>query len=710
MFSSRTCAFIICFVLLVIWTLAAAPVNSQTLEDLFAKGITVDLRDPLYAEGVLSTEKGGVITGPDLRIQALKIRYTRKMAEGKPVMTLEAEDQLIFEYGNFAFIGSRVEYDFQTREGIIYDAKSAIEPWYFGGAQIELKSDGSISIQNGFITTSPNADSEWKIYSRSTRISENGFLSARNVRFDFFKLPLFWLPSFRTHLDFLLDPPIRYRIRWGGEQGPRVGMIYKIMDWNDFRAFLRFDYRLERGPGGGLETEYESPDQNTSCYTINYLARDNSIEEPEQRTRYRFEGVYDNCLDEGKLLIHLSYDRLSDKEMPTDYYDKGLDLKTAGRTQLNVRRQYDDAAITNFFTRVRINSFQTVKQELPVFSTHFHPLVLGDSGIMADQVCKIGYLDLSYADDLENVHDYNSGRLEARQRLWRPFLVGPIIAVPEAKAVGIFYSNSQEGDSQWLGTVSVGGEVKTSLVRHYSCLKHTFEPYARYQYLTAPSSSPNQHYIFDLSDGWARINTLRLGTRHLLYTHVSDCFPARFLTADFYTYAFFDTPTIPTTFQKVFGRLTWDMSSSVRHHLEAAWDFQNHLCDHVNFRTDVTIDEDLAFSFEYRHRSKYAWRKVDPDYWNLESFRSQQELLHSLLSDRRDTLLGHVFYRFLPNLACEFQMRHGWNRRVEPGYWEYQIDLLSHLRSTWDLRLSYQKREDDHRVALYVSLVPKKPK
>ena len=93
----------------------------------------------------------------------------------------------------------------------------------------------------------------------------------------------------------------------------------------------------------------------------------------------------------------------------------------------------------------------------------------------------------------------------------------------------------------------------------------------------------------------------------------------------------------------------------------------------------------------------------------MESFRTETALRHSQVSDRRDTFLCHVFYRFLPNWSCEFQLRRGWNRQFQPNYKEYQIDLMTSLRSGWDLRLSYQQKEDDHRVALYFSLGADRP-
>ncbi len=696
------------FFLLLASALQAADTNQDFLKEAFSEGITVDLREPTYTDGVLVTDKGGVITGPNLRIQALNIRYTRKKEEGNQVLTIEAEDQLMIEYGEYVLVGKRLEYNLMTKTGFLYGGRSGLEPWFFGGDIIELKDDNSIVIHEGYITTSPNVNPDWQIKTSYAHIYEDHFLSAKDVQFRFLKLPLFWVPTFRTNLDWILDSPLRYRVRWGGTQGLRLGVIYDFIEWETFQASLRLDYRFNRGPGGGVETEYESLDHRESCQTINYIARDSSTEEPHERTRYLFQGVYGYETVGKTFTVDMTYYWVSDKEMPTDYYDNSLDIKTAGRTQLSVHRQIDEIAVTNLYARARINEFQTVKQELPVISGSLRPLVLGDTGIITENSLNLGYVDFQYAPDIDRAPDFHSSRLECRHSSYRPFGIGPVTATPQITGIGIFYGNSPQHDSKMLGVFSVGGELKTHLRRCYDGeLLHAIEPYVSYQYITSPSVNPDDHFIFDIDDGWAYLNTLRFGARNLLYT---PCPLMRNLTTDTFCYAFFDTPTIGYTVPKIYTQILWDMWPTLRHSVDAAWDMQHGIVDHFNIHTAWTLTEDLALSVEYRHRSAFAWRKDQPFNFILESFRSEERLLITPLSDRRNTLLWKLFYRFMPTWAVECQVRHGWRRVFEPGYLEYQCDLVSNLRTAWDFRLSYQKREDDHRVAFYVSLSPRRPR
>lgn len=684
--------------------------TNKAIEGLFAEGVVVDLRNPEYTEGVLTCTEGGVITAPSIRIQALKIIYTKQPNDGQPIHTVIAEDQIYIEYGNYVFIGSYLEYDFETQTGVLWDGRSGVDPWYFGGERVHFRVDGDLDIENAYLTTSNDLNPEWQVKIASIYVTQDRYLTAKNVQFQFSKIPIFWLPTFVTKLDWIFDSPIRYRLRWGGKQGVRLGMIYEAISTDTFKAFIRFDYRLDRGPAFGLQTNYTSLDKKESFFTINYVARDNALEEPHERFRYRFQGIYSNLLDDDKLAIDFSYDKVSDWEMPTDYYDKGLDLYTAGRTQLDIRRQQDEFWIANFHSRVRINNFQTVKQELPSASTSMHPIMIGDSGMILENQVKGGYLDFKYANDQDNVKNYHSSRYEVRHKLYRPFYLGPFTLTPEGRAIGIYYGNSPGGDPEWVATATMGGELNTQMYKYYSWGKHLIEPYTNYQYIIRPTEPPDDHYIFDIQDGWYSLSALRWGVRSLFYKNCSSGDSPRLLTADLFTYAFLDNQTQKKSIPRLYAQVIWNTLPTMRNHINVAWDFERNDFDHINIRNDWTISDCLAVAVEYRHRNAWSWRKSVPYNFILESFRPEEELRHSQLSDKRDTLLTQFYYRFAKNWVAEFKLRKGWNRTSEPGYIEYQCDLTTTLRSSWQLRLSYQWKEDDHRLAMYVALDVNRPK
>lgn len=726
---------------LVWFILILAPVILFAEDKLEETKITLDLKEPCYEDGVISTEKGGVIQGPKVRIQAKKIRYVRKKGDN-PLFYVEAEGDLMVQFGLYAFVGSRLEFDFITNSGTIYNARSNVEPWFFGGEVIQLCSDGNYRIQNAYFTTSEHECPEWKMVAEEACLLDNHLLKAHRLYIEFGKVPLLWVPRFSMDLDAVFDSPIQYDIRWGGRRS-RFGLIYEFFSWNRFKAFVRADYHFKYGIGGGLETYYTSLDRKHYLETINYLAQDKpQSTDPEYFGRYRFQGVYHGLVDQDRIDVHLTWDKVSDKEMASDYGNNGLELDTAGRTQLSIRRQEDNWWITNFFTRVRVNNFQSIKQELPSLETTFKPFVIGSTGIVMENLFRASYLDYVYSKQLlHELHhesyreieeyspylygraylharNYQSSRFEFNHKIYRPFHLGIFNFTPEAGAELIYYGNTPHKHHSTLLAGHSGFELNTYLNRSFCDTKHVVKPYVKYDYLTFPTSSPNEHYIFDIDDGWYRLNMFRFGIEQNFLVKKQGLIE-RYLKLDLWSNAFLDTKTLPVTVPKVYAKVTWNMLPTLRYSIDSAYDFQFQQIDHINFRTEWTLSANTAISIEQRHRSRYSWRKVQKNNFILESYRSIPSLLASPLSDRRNTFLVHAFHRFHPNWALEFKMRAGWGRRnVFPDgelerqkyYNEFEIDLLGTLCRALNVRISFQHRmNNDFRYSCAFSVGLSRP-
>lgn len=666
--------------------------------------LCIDLKNPVYSEGILRTTEGGIIQGPGIRIQARELSYCKLEDQ----TTLTGSGDLIVEMGDTYFIADAIEYDFNSREGTLWNAVTTIEPWFFGGKTVLLHADGSFTVFDGFVTTSETEERDWELTCEEARLVSKQYLTAFNLKLRIFDTPLLWLPMFKTNLESIYDAPVRYSFKWGGSQGVRGSMVYEVVNWNRFKLFARLDYRINRGPGGGIETYYRSEDHKEEFNTINYAALDNSVSNPHEHLRFRFQGLYKNLVWDDRVSVLLSWDKLSDRDMATDYNDRGLELDIAGRTQLLVRKQ-EETRIERFISRLKVNHFQSVKQQLPTFEVSWKPKLLGNTGIYSDSLLRASYLDFSYSNDILHVHDYNSTRIEAAQQFYRPIPFRYFTLTPEAGGVGIFYGNSPEHKSRFLALAYAGMEAKMAFSKISGCFKHVLEPYIRFDYFTAPTISPHEHYIFDISDGWHQCNTIKLGVSNQLFWKSPYAGLIRPLTVELYTFGFVDTPTIGKLFPKVYLDASYLITPTVREVITSAWDLQHGELDHFNARTEWTASDTLAIRGEYRHRSPWSWRKADQTNFILDAFRSERRLLHSQLSDRRDTLIAALFYQFNPNWALEFESRHGWNRKFEPSYTEFEIDMIGTLKSAWNIKLSYQHKEGDDRFAVYFTIGLNKP-
>ena len=470
-------------------------------------------------------------------------------------------------------------------------------------------------------------------------------------------------------------------------------------------------FALDYRPPNALEERWKhniNPDRLQEFLTRNYIARDSSIEQTTLKTRYRIQGLIHKSFYEDRLSLDISYDKLSDKNMAADYNDGEFDLETGQLTQAHLRSQ-TDWLISDMNTRVRINSFESVNEELPSITLTTHPFIIGPTGVVSENLVRFGYYEFRYASQLVNVRNYNATRVEFQHSLYRPFSLYNLTATPKAGVIAIYYGNGPNRSSEWMVSGIFGGELNSYFYRYFGNTKHIIEPYVRYEYITTPNSSPDQHYIFDITDGWFRLNSMRFGARQLLYRR---CAPnvGHLLTLDLYTYAFYHTPTLLKTIPRVYANLTWDVTPRLRYSTYTSYNCEHNTLDQLNLRTDWTLSDALACSLEFRYRDQWVWRKADANNFIIDSFRPENELLHSAMSDKRNTLLGRTFYRYSRDLAFDFQIRHGWNRPNESNYTEYQFDILKTIRSCWNFKFTYQKRTNDHRWswALRIALQPPK--
>ncbi len=676
---------------------------------LVAEDIRIDLRNPTYKNGIVRTEEGGIVVAKDLRIQAMTFEYIQKKENGEEIQKLSAAEDLMLQYKGRVFIGKKLEYDFITNSGTVYEGKTFSNLWFIGGDRIELKSDGSYEIENATLTASENKESAWDLFAQKAEMLKSSLLKAKNITFRLFTMPTFWLPSFKINLNKEeRDPILRYALDWERNKGVRAGMRYQLYSWRDFALFGRVEYRWTAGWGGAIESEYFPPNSQASLITRSYVGTDRLETAPNKQFRFRFEGSHRWQNPEGTTLTALSWDKYSDVRMPSDFKSEDFEVNTAGQTLFWIQHK-KPLAIFSFKARPRANLFESIKQDLPTFYLNTLPMTLGASGILSSFWLKASYLDFAYSNQLAKTPilqppaDYRSGRFEAREKLQRPFSLGKATVTPFVSAIGIFYTNSASEQMKPLGLFTYGADLIARTYKNYEENRHILEPYANFLTLTKPTVSPESHYIFSIADGFHQIQQLQGGIRSLLYS--KDSLEKKpWFTADLHARAFFSDPTIPQYIPWVYLWLEWNLASATLS-IRNAWNIRNHVLDYCNARCGWTINENMALSLETRYRSQYDWRKADHENFLLDVTRSQSELLTSPLSDQRFTILSNLFVRLTPFWECHIQSHHGFLRKTEDPYNEFQVHLFTQLTSSIKLHLLYSHTDKDDRVTWQMHLI-----
>lgn len=664
---------------------------------LCAEEVKVDLRDPVYKNGVLYTSQGGVIQNDDIRIQAKSIQYFHRMENGEMVQKLEAEGDLLIQYKGKAFVGSELEFDFKQMSGTVYDGKTFSSMWYVGGDTIQLNADGSYHVANAFVTACENKDSTWELSAKKINVFKDRLFEAKKVRFRYLTWPTVWLPSFRMNLKKFKEPIFRYYVNWN--KGPKVGIRYQLYSWQNLALFGRLEYRWSKGWGGAFETEYFPEDKLTTFVTRSYLGTDRLFNAEDVERRYRLQGAFHSQSRSGKTHTTLTWDKYSDVRMPGDFKSEDFEVNTAKATLFYIHHVEKD--IVSFLkVRPRVNPFESIKQDLPTAYVMARPIEVKNTGVISTHFIKASYLDFDYSDQLvTSLQDFQSPRIEIFERLDRPTHFGPVTLTPHLAGRAIIYGTTPSHESKCLGLLGYGARANLHGIRPYGRYKHVIEPYIDYVALTRPTVPPDSHYIFSIQDGYQKIQQIEVGLHNLLFSNRRPGKEASF-TADLYANAFFSDPVIPQIFPRMYLWLGWRLPS-VHITLHNCYNFRHHLMDFSNARMKWTVNENVAMSLEARYRSKYDWRKGDHDNFILDVTRPEDELLESPLSDRRVTLLSNVFIRLNPFWELKFETHHGFHRLYknhikEKPYNEFRIHLYTWISSAWKLHFYYGYTLNNH--------------
>jgi len=660
--------------------------------------VEAHLKDPTFSNGVLSTNEGGIVTAKDIRIQAQKISYTNSTKNEEKIIKIQAEGNLLFSYEDQFFTGTFLEYDFITHTGYLLNGRTAQGIWFIGGDCIHLNEDGSFCVENAFVTTSESQDNSWDLRSKKIEISKDLSLSASKIRLNLEGVPVLWLPSFKFNLGFASDPPIQYKVVWDKGVGPRATIRYKTFSTEDFSLFTRVDYRLQKGLGAAIETEYKT--DNTTFTTRSYGAHDKVVFDEHGLKRYRLQGVLSHESDDKKTHIDLTYDKFSDLKMISDFPSSDFEINTQKRTRLLMNHQ-EEVGFGTIDVSPRLNRFESLNQKLPLVKAGIRPFAIGDSGVIMENFVSAGYLDYVYASELlhkyPTLHETHAARVQTQNRIYRPFQLGPIHFTPTLGVIALFYNNNPRHETVGQGVITYGGYLGAELHRHYTSVRHSIEPYTTYTGLSHPKARLANHYVFSIEDGLYQINSLRIGIRNTLSFLNSSLFAPN-LSLDLYTYGFFPHTTFTKTFPKQYLALSWTGPS---YYIEGTTCFnsQELVWDFFNILTKVTVSADTAFIFEFRHRSRFDWRKADHESFLVDMARPIEELINSPLSDPRNTFLGKLQIRLSPKWNCQFSSHYGWGRPSEPAYHSFKIDTTTLVTSKCLLKFSYLHTTNDDRFS-----------
>ncbi len=685
---------------------------------LFGEEITVDVTDPVYKDGVLSSDKGGIIQSSKMRVQAQNLEL--KEVDGVKVLT--AKDNLFLIYGKRFFVGDSFTYNFTTKQGVLENGVCNTEGVFIDGQKIIFNNDGTLTMDKALLTTSENKESPFSIRARNVSMDEEYKVKAKGITLSAFDTPVLYFPSYSRIMNkkFQPDPAVTYRAFWERGQGPLFLMRYRAWDKEGLKVFWRGEFRtgnkdtgskatqylVPRGAGMAVEIDYQDPDKQLFKFASrNFYAYDsfyNDTHPKKYQSRYRIQGSFDGMSENKKIETAGKWDALSDRNMRSDFPTQLFELQTLGRTEGFVKARYD-SAFTSLYVRPRINTFQGFKQELPTLKIAVKPYAIPKTGAIFENYFKLAYLDYVYADTLHGaVHDFRSGRIESSQSLVRPVQFGFLHATPKIGFQEIYYTNGQNESSELQALFHYDFSSHATLERTFTTLTHEVKPYLDFQGLTKPTASSTDIHIFSIQDGFHNLNQLKLGLKNSFFRN-SEFSPLPGFSADLYAYNFFNAETLSKPFPKGYLDLVWNYPK-LTFQTNLGWNFQKNTYDHTNFALSWTVNEYFAASLELRHRGKFEWKKDNFYNYMLDVARPIDELANSPLSDERTSLFTRWQIQLAPLWTLQVQNHIGW-RPGQPFYHESKFDFYTTITNTWKLRLSYMRTVRTNQYSFGITLI-----
>ncbi|MDN3504080.1 MAG: hypothetical protein P0S95_00715 [Rhabdochlamydiaceae bacterium] len=659
--------------------------------------LDVRMKDPTYENDVLFTTGGAVIESPGFRVQARDISFDH--ANG----IIKAQGDLMVAYNERIFIGDTFEYNIKEKHGVLINGKTYDNLWIIGGDKIEFFPDKSIKVTKAFITTSETDPTEYDITTKELTISEEGLLKAKNVQFRFAHVPIFYLPFYRMNLKKNKSDRIKYRVTWDSGQGPKFSMRYRVYSWTHTDLFLRFDFRVNRGFGGAIESKFKAKEMDLKFQTKNYIAHDTFFADQDpnkRRTRWRIQGFGEAKSQDKMTEAVLKYDWISDKNMPQDFKTDDFELNTAERTELLVNHIHP-VVVSDLYIRPNINTFQGFKQQLPTIKVGLHPLEFGTSKIMMDNNFSASFLDYDYAKDLQRpLSGFRSMRVETNQRVYRPFNFKALTITPDVGYQGVAYSNNPNNQSILTSILRYGVEASSSFSKKFTTFGHVVKPYAKFNALRPMKN--HSHYIFDLNDGYEAMKQLKVGVVNDFYMLQNMGQPR--LSLDIYGYQFFGTPQLRTGIPKLGAKGVMNFDR-VQLNADVIYNNLESVYDKANFGLKWTMSQFFAVGLDFLRRSRFYYRKDNNTNFILDTNVAAQDLLNTPISDQRNLFVAKAELNIVPNWTVRIQSNFGWAREQQPSYNNYKIDLYNMVTTNWKFRISYMHQPDTDQVSFGLSLV-----
>jgi LPS-assembly protein len=356
----------------------------------------------IHARGNVTIKKGGQI----LKADQVRVNTTTEDAY--------AEGNVWFQpaVGAKPWTGESAEYNFKTREGIVTELSGMSGPFTIDSDENSKQSDGSYLAQGVSLTTCTNdaAFKHYSVHASKLTLVPDEYLKCRHARFYAGRIPIFYLPYFKT--DFDSGTGWHFEPGYSSDMGAFLLSSYRQKLNPTLKSNTHLDYRSKRGGAVGQDFLWSDQEQRYEGIVSGYyLDDDKPIEEGEDEgkdidnERYRFHLDHSHSFgDRSYLLVNADY--VSDEDLLEDFFEDDFRSIRQPDNYLVYTYRGDDFT-ANVQARKRLNDFYADLDRMPEGSIDFQRRRLGDTAFYYEGLTSVGYLEQLYADGSSD-EDYSS--------------------------------------------------------------------------------------------------------------------------------------------------------------------------------------------------------------------------------------------------------------------------------------------------------------
>jgi len=319
----------------------------------------------------------------------------RKLVLNSVTKDCQAEGDVRLQDGSGIIEGEKLEYNFESKRGIIYDAAFRSNP-YFGRSEKMIKeSDREFISKWGYLTTCDFNKPHWRMKSKKINFFPGDKVQIRDNVVFLGEIPVMYMPHYNHSLK---DPMMQVQMLPGSDKiwGPYLLTAWRYNITEDIKGRIYLDYRANYGIAEGFATNYDDEVYGDGDFKLYYTSEranekelGDEFDDHEFFERYFIRWRHKLDLNEDKTNIIVEYFKINDSKRAVigsqynilkDYFPLEYEKDQTPMSYVSLHRSFAYSSADLLFQK-RVNPWYSQTEYLPEVKFSLPSINLGDTRI-----------------------------------------------------------------------------------------------------------------------------------------------------------------------------------------------------------------------------------------------------------------------------------------------------------------------------------------